>query len=172
MVLTIQERSEIVALMVNHNSVRDAANIFNERYPNRQPQLAYSTVHKIWVKFAATGSVHNLPRAGRPSKVNDENINNNVLNAINENPQIGSRALARNTNLCRNTIFKILHGNGFKSYKAQNHQALYEGDSERRFDFCNDMINWLNENPLLLQIILWSDECLFRYSAPFNRQRN
>jgi hypothetical protein len=83
MVLNIQERSEIIALCTNENTIREVANIFNARHPDRHPQLAYSTVNKIW----------NL------AKVNNENVVNMVLYAVNINPYTPTRALARDTNL-------------------------------------------------------------------------
>jgi hypothetical protein len=79
MVVTVEERTEIMQLVLNRNSARDAANIFNINHPDRHPPLAHSTVYQIWRKF------------NKPSKVNNPNIVNVVLGTINENPLIASR---------------------------------------------------------------------------------
>lgn len=170
--LTIPERTEIIGLCNEGNSFRNVAAIFNDRYPNRQPPLAHGTVSNIYRKFEATGSVRDLPRSGRPSKVQDENVIANVLNIVNQNPRTSTRALANATNNCRNTIMKILHTNGYHPYKAQPHNELYQGDDIRRMEFCTDMLDLLNERPWMIDYILWTDESLFRRIAPFNRQND
>lgn len=170
--LTIPERTEIVGLCVEGNSFRVAAAVFNDRYPNRQPPLAHGTISNLWRKFTETGSVHDLPRTGRPSKVRNENVVANVLNLVNQNPRTNTRALANVTNCCRNTLMKILHNNGYHPYKAQPHNLLYEGDHIRRIQFCNDILGLLNERPWMCDYIMWTDESLFRRIAPFNRQND
>ncbi|GFU32446.1 uncharacterized protein TNCV_3720711 [Trichonephila clavipes] len=44
------------------------------------------------------------------------------------------------------------------------------GDKERRFDFCNFMLNTLHENPDFLNEVLWSDECQFSSQGKVNIQ--
>lgn len=170
--LTVAERTEIVGLCANGATVRNAAAVFNIRYPNRLRPLAHGTVSNIWRKFIETGSVHDQPRTGRPSKVRNPNIIDAVLNTVNENPRTSTRALSNVTNLSRNTISAILHNNGYHPYKAQPHNMLYEGDKNRRLQFCTDVINLLNDRPWMTDYILWTDESLFRRIAPFNRQND
>lgn len=169
--LTIPERTEIVGLYTG-NTARNAAEIFNNRYPNRLRPLAHGTVSNIWRKFNATGSVHDQPRSGRPSKVRNQNIVNVVLNMVNANPRTSTRALANATHHSRNTIMAILHNNGFHPYKAQPHNQLYVGDNIRRVEFCTGLIDLLNDSPWMIDYILWTDESLFRRIAPFNRQND
>lgn len=170
--LTIAERAEIVGLRADGNSVRHAAEIFNNRHPNRPRPLAHGSVSNLWRKFNETGSVHDQPRTGRPSKIRNQNIVDGVLNMVAEIPRTSTRALANATNLSRNTIMGILHNNGYHPYKAQAHNKLYDGDNVRRVQFCNDLINLLNEQPWMIDYILWTDESLFRRIAPFNRQND
>ena len=44
------------------------------------------------------------------------------------------------------------------------------GDQERRFDFCNFVLNILDENPDFLKEVLWSDECQFSRKGSINTQ--
>jgi transposase len=168
--LTINERTEVLGLYVGGNTLRDVADIFNQRHPNRPRPLTFPTVSKIYRKFRETGSVHNRHRTGRPSKVNNQVIVNNVLNQVNVNPNISTRALAVATNISRNTAMDILHNQGYKPYKVQLHQKLNPRNNERRMQYCNDMIEILDDRPWMLDYILWTDEALFRKTQPFNRQ--
>lgn len=110
--LTIGERTEIIQLCANGNTLRAAADIFNGHHPDRPQLLAFQTVSKVYRKFRDTGSVHNRHRTGRPSKVNNQVVINNVLQHVNENPHISTRVLSDVTNTGRNTVMKILHNEG------------------------------------------------------------
>ncbi|GFW73789.1 uncharacterized protein TNCV_1542431 [Trichonephila clavipes] len=44
------------------------------------------------------------------------------------------------------------------------------GDQERHFDFCNFVLNTLDENPDFLNEVLWSDECQFSRQGTINTQ--
>ncbi|GFW63028.1 uncharacterized protein TNCV_4453761 [Trichonephila clavipes] len=44
------------------------------------------------------------------------------------------------------------------------------GDQERRFDFCNFVLNTLDENPDVLNKALWSDECQLSRQGTINTQ--
>lgn len=170
--LTIPQRTEIVNLCTEGNTIRHVAEIFNGRHPNRIPPLAHGTVSRIWRKFQETGSVHDRPRAGRPSKVRNEAVIANVLDTLNETPRTSSRALANVTNLSRNTILSILHNHGYHPYKAQPHNLLYAGDNVKRIRFCTELLDLFNERPWMMDFVLWTDESLFRRVAPFNRQND
>jgi hypothetical protein len=43
----------------------ETCELFNQEYPDRPP-IATFTVGKLVAKFTETGSVHDLPRQGRP----------------------------------------------------------------------------------------------------------
>ncbi|GFT52624.1 uncharacterized protein TNCV_3765281 [Trichonephila clavipes] len=44
------------------------------------------------------------------------------------------------------------------------------GDQDRRFDFCNFVLNTLDENPDFFNEVLWSDECHFLRQGTINTQ--
>ncbi|GFV84803.1 uncharacterized protein TNCV_4297851 [Trichonephila clavipes] len=48
--------------------------------------------------------------------------------------------------------------------------VLMPGDQERCFDFCNFVLNTLNENPDFFNEVLWSDECQFSNQGTINTQ--
>ncbi|GFV84969.1 uncharacterized protein TNCV_838431 [Trichonephila clavipes] len=48
--------------------------------------------------------------------------------------------------------------------------GLMPRDQERRFDFCNFVLNTLDENPDFLNEVLWSDGCQFSRQGTINTQ--
>lgn len=161
-------RIEILQLCAT-NSSRRVAEIFNNRHPNRIPRLSYTTVQKLQRKFVETGTVDDRSRTGRPL---NPNIQAAVLEAVEANPRLSLRRMALDTNHSTKTVANVLHRNGFHPYKAQMHQRIYDDDDESRMIFCEVLTNWINQDPLLAQRILWTDESLFRLNGNFNRQNN
>lgn len=169
--LTILERTEILKLY-STNSARDTAFIFNNRHPGRIPRLTHSTVIKINKKFSETGSVVDLKRDGRPRKTGSAAIRDEIRINIHENPHITTRELSRDLDLSRTTVMKILKKNSFHPYKAQFHHTLHANDHIARLNYCNEMIDWINEDPTVPSRIMWTDESYFTLRGRFNRQNN
>ena len=70
--LSERERIEILMMVGYGDNLRthgEACELFNQEHPDRPP-IARSTVSKLVAKFTETGSVHDLPRQGRP-RVNE-----------------------------------------------------------------------------------------------------
>ncbi|GFX05586.1 uncharacterized protein TNCV_3434901 [Trichonephila clavipes] len=68
------------------------------------------------------------------------------------------------------TVWNILHTYGAYPYRPVLTQELMSGDQERHFDFCNFMLNTLDENPDFFNEVLWSDECQFSWQGTINTQ--
>lgn len=58
---------------------------------------------------------------------------------------------------------------GLKCYIPQLVHGLVEDDSDRRSQFCELLLNQLDETPELLDHIIWSDESTFKLSGHLNR---
>ncbi|GFW64938.1 DUF4817 domain-containing protein [Trichonephila clavipes] len=61
----------------------------------------------------------------------------------------------------KSTVWNILHTYDAYPYRPVLKQELMPGDQERRFDFCNFVLNTLDENSDFLNEVLWSDKCQF-----------
>jgi len=81
----------------------------------------------------------------------------NILAAIQLNPMISIKQLERECELSRRSILRI-HENKFHIYL---HQNLKEPDFINRMNFCNIMLHMINEDPIFLSRILFSDEANF-----------
>lgn len=133
-------------------------------------RLSHSTVSKIVAKFNATGSVLNLPRTGRPSLVDNEDVALDVLARIEENWYTNITNISREIDVSRTTVWRILKKHKYHAYKAQTHHNLIDGDEVARLEFCNIFIDRIANEDLFLRRVLWSDESLFTMDGVFNKQ--
>ena len=84
MPLTIEERIEVI-LLVENRSTREAADLFNQNHPEREP-VSFSCIAKLLNKFKDTGSVPGKPRCGPLRRVSDEETSVAVLGAFSKSP--------------------------------------------------------------------------------------
>ena len=63
------------------------------------------------------------------------------INELAQNPELSTRQLAAEFGVDHTIIWKILHDENLYPYHLQRVQALYEGDRERRVDFCRWFLN-------------------------------
>ena len=50
-----------------------------------------------------------------------------------------------------------------------NVESLHEDDFDRRFQFCEEMLMSFENDPGLMDKIIWSDEAIFRLDGQVNR---
>ncbi|PRD34487.1 UNVERIFIED_CONTAM: hypothetical protein NCL1_14461 [Trichonephila clavipes] len=85
-------------------------------------------------------------------------------------PESSVRDISKACSYSKSTVWSILHTYGAYSYRPVLAQELMPGNQERRVDFCNFMLNILDENPDFLNDVLWSDECQFSIQGTINTQ--
>lgn len=98
-----------------------------------------------------------------------ENVELDVLLAVEENARTSVREIANIVGTSRSTVSGILKRHKFKPYIAQKVQALHENDQIRRAEFCNFYLRTLQQDPLFYSKIIWTDECTFNNNGIFNR---
>lgn len=155
-----------VYIKLDRNSFK-AQQRYGELYPERQtPNI------KMFRRLSTTLLDHNAfiqprgPYVRRNEPVNDIN----VLAQIRINPGIGSRTMARDCNLSKSSVNKILKRHGYHDYKYQAVQKLYHNDPERRLQFCNWFQRKVRNNNNFAHNIIWGDETTFTNSGMFNRR--
>lgn len=118
-------------------------------------------------KFMETGTVFNKGRSGRP-RTSEENIDR-VRNAFDRSPRKSVRTAARQLQLPRSTVHKVLHKNlRLYAYKVQLLQALEPNDKPRRKDFAINMLERISEDETFLNRVCFSDEATFHVSGKLN----
>ncbi|GFV72045.1 uncharacterized protein TNCV_2459781 [Trichonephila clavipes] len=93
-----------------------------------------------------------------------------VLGYALAHPESSVRDISKACSYSKSTVWNILHTYGANPYRPVLAPELMSGDQDRRFDFCNFVLNTLDENPDFLNEVLWSDECQFSWKSTINTQ--
>ena len=67
------------------------------------------------------------------------------------------------------SIRQIIMQIGLKPYRSRLIHGFLEDDLDRRLQFSEIMLNKIEENPGILDNIVWSDEASFKLSGYINR---
>jgi hypothetical protein len=86
-----------------------------------------------------------------------------------ENPKTSVQQLALNHNMSRRSIQKIMKREKFHPFKIQLLHELAEDDFDRRTEFCEIMINKINQDDNFINHVLFSDESTFCLNGHVNR---
>ena len=136
-----------------------AARLYRERYPNaaRYPDhRVFTNVHRL---LFSEGRLPNQTHGGgRPTNPMEEE----VLQAVEEDPSTSVRAIETNTGVPKSSAHRILKRNDLHPYHVQRVQTLLPGDYQNRVNFCRTILERYRDDPLFLTKILWSDESTFK----------
>ncbi|GFT53630.1 DUF4817 domain-containing protein [Trichonephila clavipes] len=84
-------------------------------------------------------------------RISDEDVVGYAL----AHPESSVRDIGEACSYSKSTVWNILHTHGAYPYHPVLAQELMPGDQERRFDYCNFVLNTLNENQEFLNEVLW-----------------
>lgn len=107
----------------------------------------------------------------RPETENEDN-EINVLAYFYVYPHASIRNAKIDLGLSYATIHRILVKHKLHPFKFITQQALLPGDAQRRIEFCEMVLIKIQEDPLFLRKIIWSDESKFTREGIFNRRNN
>ncbi|GFX08322.1 DUF4817 domain-containing protein [Trichonephila clavipes] len=125
------------------------------------PYPSYCTIASAVQRLNKTGSCHRRILLSRPTPSSLRILAEDVLGYVLTLPESSVRDISKTCSYSKSAMWNILHTYGVYSYRPVLAQELMPGDQERRFDFCNFVLNTLDENPDILNEVLWSDECQF-----------
>ena len=169
--LTDKQRIEVLMMIGYGDRVRthrEVCLLFSEKYPD-QP-ISQSTVSRIESKFRELGIVKDLPKTGRPVSTITEDVQLDILLEVEENPHSTSRSISLNHHLCHRSVLKHLKLQKFHPYKVKLVHELTEDDFDRRQEFCDQMMDICNRDPMFSQRIIFTDEATFTLHGVVNRQ--
>lgn len=165
--LTVEQRKVIVEEMIKDGSVTATIRRFQARYGKG---LCKRTVQINYAKWNAHGTVQNLNKgnSGPPKAVRTETAINMVRNLINDDKTKSVRKLSVETQIKNTSVYLILKKElHLKPYKMQCRQELSAQDKERRLAFCRRLKNMSISGQVLLNNIIFSDEChIYLKGAP------
>lgn len=142
---------------------REAAALYAQRFPERDhPSKNYFP----WLE--------NYLKRERNQQQNDTFIVNeaaeiNTLACVEIDKTTSLRQISISIGISYESVRKILNKYGYKSFKYQIHHHLFEGDHQRRLEFCNWFLNTSQQQQNLEKSILFSDESRFTNLGMFNR---
>lgn len=167
--LNLVERIEIVRLVGdNARSMREAAEEFNRRHPDREP-IHHSTVFRINTLFNRTGKV-NEKRV--PRQRENLEIDGQILQYVRENPKTSLRQMSRDLHVSVSKIRTCLKKNKVIPFKPKIMHTLERGDEEKRLEFCLFCQGeYLNDDNFLGNI-LFTDEATFTTNGTVSTQNS
>ena len=163
--MDLPTRLEIVQLYyANNNSPSATLRAYKTKFQLRNDPFTQMAIIKLIQKFESTFSLHDAPRSGRPSVINDDNIEQvrSSLEEQSNNNSVGISSIhqaSKDTGMCYSVTRTIIKDHlNYKHYKPKFVQQLYEDDAIHRLEFAN-----VFEQQLMSHIdnILWTDEAHF-----------
>ncbi|CAF3596105.1 unnamed protein product [Rotaria sp. Silwood1] len=133
------------------------------KFPIRQ------AIYQLARKFDDTGSVEDAPRRGRPATIRTEENMQRVSETFLLNPRTSQRRASLDLGISRRSLDRLMRDLNLKPYKPRLLQALNEDDPDRRMEFCEWILVSTEEDPTLLDRILWTDEAICQINGRVNR---
>lgn len=87
-------------------------------------------------------------------------------------PHVSVRSLAQELHVSKSTVHRILKAHKYRPFKIHLNQELRPDDFERRLTFIAHIQALMDENPNILNRILWSDESHFHNNGVVNRHNS
>jgi hypothetical protein len=163
----LDHRTDIILFFGQaQRNIHETVRLFNEAHPERPVVRKY--VRESVNKFLNSGSVNQAPRSGRPSVLTEE-VQVDILADFALNPIQSIRTVAETHEISYSTTRKVLKINKFHPYKIQLHQELNEDDPDRRVQFCQRMLELIEDDRDILMRICFSDESTFHLNGALNR---
>ncbi|KAJ8936871.1 hypothetical protein NQ314_012135 [Rhamnusium bicolor] len=127
-----------------------ASRIYGMKYPERRTPDPNS-FKNLRERFEDTGNVCYTKRKLRNMVVNNEEHELTVLLHVQENPHISCREIEQQTDVNKTSVNRIINKYKYHPYHIQLHQDLYGEDFQNRINFCNIMLNKINEDAQFYQ---------------------
>lgn len=168
MALSKEEMIDMVLVLgeCERNSLL-AARVYGQRYPNRRHPRVES-FSRVLQRFLTRGSVESGTRNYAQTVRTDEN-EFRVLASVEENPHVSIRDIARETEIGRMSVQRILKQHKYHPYHVQLHQELLPRDFAARTEFCQWAVERLAGGEDFFKYVLFTDESTFHKNGFVNR---
>ena len=133
------------------------------------PPPSHHTVRDLYDKFRNTGSVADKARSGRPTTSTGADQAEVISTIIQRNSNTSVRRLSAQTGIERTSVWRMLRKLDLTPWRPTQVQALGDDDYDRRMEFCATWLTKLEENANLNDLVLWSDESVFKLNGNVNR---
>ena len=128
-----------------------------------------AAILRLYQKFNEFGTVHDLPRSGRP-KISEKESTEKICEILAENSSTTLTRLSAQTNLSKTTCWRRLKNDlNLFAYKIQICQQLFEEDYDRRVEMA-EILAPILKNPRSQYLVYFSDEAIFHVSGRVHKQ--
>ncbi|GFX73228.1 DUF4817 domain-containing protein [Trichonephila clavipes] len=143
---TNEEYCEMVLLYGQYNRYkREVAVLYAIKFPSRR-HPPYCTIASAVQRLYKTGSCHRHIPLSRDTHLQWMPAED-VLEYALAHPESSVRDISKACSYSKLTVWNILHTYGAYPYRPVLAQEQMPRDQERRFDFCNFVLNTLDKNP-------------------------
>lgn len=170
--LTEQERISLLMMRGwgdRQRSYNEVVDLFNATFRVGEAGISKGTVSKTIRRFEETGSNKSRPKPGRPKSQTNEEHQFEVALSFVENPRLSTRNGAQQLGMSQRSVVRNLKHVKFHPYKIHLHQELNEDDFDRRVQFCEIMMDRIDQDPNFLHLITFTDESTFKLNGEVNR---
>ena len=149
----------------NARLVREAWQVqFQTPPPSRQ------AIYKLRDKFERDGSVGNKKKTGRNKTSSTEDNEITVAQTFVNSPTKSTRRAAAELAMPRTSLRRLMKNLKLKPYRPRLLHGLLEDDPDRRVQFCETLRDLIdNDDPNILNKIVWTDEASFKMNGHVNR---
>ncbi|KAL1458906.1 hypothetical protein WDU94_010931 [Cyamophila willieti] len=150
-----------------------ARRLYQEKFPNRHVpnQRTFVDVHRR-LRERGTFRTSHLGNSGTARTARTVDIEEQILEAVDDDPTISTRQLSKDLNVSHSTVWRTLHENLFYPYHLQRVQGLLERDVEPRLQFCRWALVQLATVLNFLSSVLFTDEAKFNRDGITNFHNN
>lgn len=165
--LSIEEKVKIIKLHAKFENCEEVRRQWKKCFSSEPPKA--ETISRLVKKFEETGSVHDRDRSGRPLSIVTEETVETVEKMLVDSPNTSIRVGARELGISNTSFHTAARKTGFRPYRPTTVVALSDDDFDRRVEFCTTFLAKLDQEPGLLDNIIWSDESFFKLNGTVNR---
>ncbi|GBM58073.1 hypothetical protein AVEN_10377-1 [Araneus ventricosus] len=125
---------------------KSAARLYRERFPEG-PHSTWQTILKDVKRLSETGCVTSRPRVRRPRNVGRKVQPEDVLAYVLAHSQSSTKMINENCGLSKSRVWTNLNESGAHPYRSTPVQVFLPRDAERRYTWCNFVMNNLPNIP-------------------------
>lgn len=156
-----EQTDMLMVLGYCEGNCRRSVRVYNERFPNRRVPN-HKTFGNIERRLRETGKfAPSTADRGRARTIRTPRIEEEILEIVEENPEISSRCLALQAGVSKNVAHRVLKEQLLYPYHIQNVQELLPADTIARLEFCRFIQERRAEDVNFHTKILFTDEACF-----------
>jgi transposase len=165
---SFEQQLYAVSWFVVTNNLHESAREYKKKYGESPPDV--QTISRWKDKIISTGSLKsNQPGQGRPATATGDEGIQKVFQSVAESSRTSERRISKDTGISKTSVHRIIKQSPLRKWKPKIRQELFDGDEDRRMQFCEFMLHKIVRDGSFLSNLVFSDEATFHLSGHINR---